>query len=63
MPLIVSAGPDGRFSTWRAPGVPIEEQGPQRVMPFDPYTPVEAGAAMNDGQAADNITNRGMGQP
>ena len=62
MPLIVSAGPDERYSTWRAPDVPIEGQGLPRQLPFDPYTPAEAGAASDGGQT-DNITNIGMGQP
>jgi prepilin-type N-terminal cleavage/methylation domain-containing protein len=62
-PLIVSAGPDEQFSTWRdrASGIEIQHQGSAKAMPFDPYTPVDAGVAVNSGHV-DNITNLGMPQ-
>ena len=63
-PLIVSAGPDEQFSTWRdgASEIEIQYQGSAKAMPFDPYTPADAGAAVNSGHV-DNITNLGMPQP
>jgi hypothetical protein len=65
-PLIVSAGPDEQFSTWRdrASRIEIQYQGSAKQMPFDPYTPADSGSAKDGGSGhVDNITNLGMPQP
>ncbi len=73
MPLLVSAGPDERFSLLRDGSRSIEEQGDPRTavseggqrflpLPYDPFTPRECG--QSDPSAAalarDNITNIGI---
>ena len=73
MPLLVSAGPDERFSLLREGSRSIEEQGDPRTavsegsqrflpLPYDPFTPRECG--QSDPSAAafarDNITNIGI---